>query len=113
MGVQKKEKVRKEREGKTGDGMGNVKVKGTNFYRYVARGQSSFCTFFAPAYFIFHRYTNRFLAMRRRSRSSSASQTAKLSAMPREMLPRPLSTKTAMRLSPVSSPTGNGSTTRE
>jgi hypothetical protein len=35
MGVQKKEKVRKEREGKTGDGMGNVKVKGTNFYRYV------------------------------------------------------------------------------
>ncbi|KAH6851711.1 Nucleolar GTP-binding protein 2 [Alternaria tenuissima] len=33
MGVQKKEKVRKEREGKTGDGMGNVKVKGTNFYR--------------------------------------------------------------------------------
>jgi nuclear GTP-binding protein len=33
MGVQKKEKSRKEREGKTGDGMGNVKVKGTNFYR--------------------------------------------------------------------------------
>ena len=33
MGVHKKEKSRKEREGKTGDGMGNVKVKGTNFYR--------------------------------------------------------------------------------
>lgn len=33
MGSQKKEKNRKEREGKTGDGMGNVKVKGENFYR--------------------------------------------------------------------------------
>ncbi|KAL1591492.1 GTPase required for pre-60S ribosomal subunit nuclear export and maturation [Paraconiothyrium brasiliense] len=33
MGTQKKEKNRKEREGKTGDGMGNVKVKGENFYR--------------------------------------------------------------------------------
>lgn len=42
MGVQKKEKVRKEREGKTGDGMGNVKVKGTNFYRYVL-APSSLC----------------------------------------------------------------------
>ena len=28
MGVQKKEHNRKEREGKTGDGMGNVKTKG-------------------------------------------------------------------------------------
>jgi hypothetical protein len=36
MGVQKKEFNRKEREGKTGDGMGNVKTKGTNFYRYVS-----------------------------------------------------------------------------
>ncbi|KAF1914090.1 NUC091 domain-containing protein [Ampelomyces quisqualis] len=33
MGTQKKEKSRKERQGKTGDGMGNVKVKGENFYR--------------------------------------------------------------------------------
>ncbi|KAK7182201.1 NGP1NT domain-containing protein [Paraphaeosphaeria sporulosa] len=33
MGTAKKEKNRKEREGKTGDGMGNVKVKGENFYR--------------------------------------------------------------------------------
>jgi hypothetical protein len=33
MGTQKKEKNRKERQGKTGDGMGNVKVKGENFYR--------------------------------------------------------------------------------
>jgi len=35
MGTQKKEKNRKEREGKTGDGMGNVKTKGENFYRYA------------------------------------------------------------------------------
>ena len=35
MGTHKKEANRKVREGKTGDGMGNVKVKGENFYRYV------------------------------------------------------------------------------
>lgn len=35
MGTHKKEKNRKERQGATGDGMGNVKVKGENFYRYV------------------------------------------------------------------------------
>ncbi|KAH7402821.1 NUC091 domain-containing protein [Pyrenochaeta sp. MPI-SDFR-AT-0127] len=33
MGTGKKEASRKERQGKTGDGMGNVKVKGENFYR--------------------------------------------------------------------------------
>ncbi|KAF2201498.1 nucleolar GTP-binding protein [Delitschia confertaspora ATCC 74209] len=33
MGTGKKEANRKVREGKTGDGMGNVKVKGENFYR--------------------------------------------------------------------------------
>ncbi|KAF3032578.1 GTPase required for pre-60S ribosomal subunit nuclear export and maturation [Didymella keratinophila] len=33
MGSGKKEANRKERQGKTGDGMGNVKVKGENFYR--------------------------------------------------------------------------------
>jgi nuclear GTP-binding protein len=33
MGTGKKEAARKERQGKTGDGMGNVKVKGENFYR--------------------------------------------------------------------------------
>ncbi|KAH7119961.1 NUC091 domain-containing protein [Dendryphion nanum] len=33
MGTHKKEKNRKEREGKTGDGMANVRVKGENFYR--------------------------------------------------------------------------------
>ena len=33
MGTGKKEANRKERQGKTGDGMGNVKVKGENFYR--------------------------------------------------------------------------------
>lgn len=35
MGTGKKEANRKERQGKTGDGMANVKVKGENFYRYV------------------------------------------------------------------------------
>lgn len=33
MGTHKKEAARKEREGKTGGGMNNVKVKGENFYR--------------------------------------------------------------------------------
>ncbi|PSN59351.1 NGP1NT-domain-containing protein [Corynespora cassiicola Philippines] len=33
MGTHKKEKNRRERQGATGDGMGNVKVKGENFYR--------------------------------------------------------------------------------
>ncbi|KAF2275772.1 NGP1NT-domain-containing protein [Westerdykella ornata] len=33
MGTHKKEANRKERQGKTGDGMANVKVKGENFYR--------------------------------------------------------------------------------
>lgn len=34
MGTAKKEAARKERQGKVGDGMNNVKVKGENFYRY-------------------------------------------------------------------------------
>lgn len=33
MGTGKKEATRRTRQGKTGDGMGNVKVKGENFYR--------------------------------------------------------------------------------
>ncbi|CAF9930004.1 GTPase required for pre-60S ribosomal subunit nuclear export and maturation [Imshaugia aleurites] len=33
MGTGKKEKTRKEKQAKVGDGMGNVKVKGENFYR--------------------------------------------------------------------------------
>jgi len=33
MGTHKKEKNRRERQNTTGDGMGNVKVKGENFYR--------------------------------------------------------------------------------
>jgi nuclear GTP-binding protein len=39
MGSGKKEAARKERQGKTGDGMGNVKVKGENFYRYARTAQ--------------------------------------------------------------------------
>lgn len=34
MGSGKKEANRKVRQGKTGDGMSNVKMKGENFYRY-------------------------------------------------------------------------------
>jgi nuclear GTP-binding protein len=34
MGTGKKEAARKIRQGKVGDGMANVKVKGENFYRY-------------------------------------------------------------------------------
>lgn len=33
MGSGKKEATRKERQSKGGDGMGNVKTKGENFYR--------------------------------------------------------------------------------
>lgn len=47
MGTGKKEATRKVRQGKVGDGMANVKVKGENFYRYVVpsrriRRQSDF-----------------------------------------------------------------------
>ena len=33
MGTAKKEKNRRTRQGTAGDGLGNVKVKGENFYR--------------------------------------------------------------------------------
>lgn len=35
MGGFKKEAARKERQGKNGGGLGNVKTKGENFYRYA------------------------------------------------------------------------------
>lgn len=35
MGTGKKEASRKVRQGKVDDGMGNVRMKGENFYRYV------------------------------------------------------------------------------
>jgi nuclear GTP-binding protein len=35
MGTGKKESNRRIRQGKTGDGLANVRVKGENFYRYV------------------------------------------------------------------------------
>jgi nuclear GTP-binding protein len=37
MGTGKKEAARRERQGKADDGMGNVRTKGENFYRYVER----------------------------------------------------------------------------
>lgn len=36
MGTGKKEANRRIRQGKTGDGLANVRVKGENFYRYVS-----------------------------------------------------------------------------
>lgn len=39
MGSGKKEATRKERQGKKGDGMGNVRTKGENFYRLVYPAQ--------------------------------------------------------------------------
>jgi nuclear GTP-binding protein len=36
MGSGKKEAARRERQGKTGDRLDNVKTKGENFYRYVS-----------------------------------------------------------------------------
>jgi nuclear GTP-binding protein len=60
MGQQKKEASRKERQGKTGDGMGNVKVKGENFYRYVVLRK------------LRHAKTNSPPALQRRTRFSSA-----------------------------------------
>lgn len=101
MGTQKKEKNRKERQGKTGDGMGNVKVKGENFYRYA----------FWRIRVCLHTKTNFSTDLRRRSRSSSASPTARPSAMPRETSPKLLPTSRARRPSPASSPTGSGSIT--
>lgn len=35
MGTGKKEAARRERQGKGGDGLDNVKIKGENFYRYI------------------------------------------------------------------------------
>jgi len=40
MGTGKKEAARKERQGKTGDGFGNVKVKGENFYRSAKKAKA-------------------------------------------------------------------------
>lgn len=37
MGTGKKEASRKVRQGKVNDGMGNVKMKGENFYRYAVK----------------------------------------------------------------------------
>jgi nuclear GTP-binding protein len=39
MGKFKKEASRKERDGKVGDGMANVKVKGENFYRSAKKAK--------------------------------------------------------------------------
>lgn len=40
MGTGKKEVTRKEKQGKTGDGMSNVKTKGENFYRTAKQART-------------------------------------------------------------------------
>ena len=40
MGARKKEATRKERQGKVGDGMNNVKTKGENFYRTAKKAKT-------------------------------------------------------------------------
>lgn len=40
MGTGKKEKTRKEKQGKVGDGMANVKTKGENFYRTAKQAKT-------------------------------------------------------------------------
>ena len=40
MGSGKKESVRRERQGKMADGMGNVKTKGENFYRTAKKAKT-------------------------------------------------------------------------
>jgi nuclear GTP-binding protein len=49
MGTGKKETARKAREGKTSDGMANVKVKGENFYRYVSWDSAILTMLIAPS----------------------------------------------------------------
>lgn len=45
MGTGKKESTRRERQGKTSDGMGNVKTKGENFYRYFSFRLTNYFSF--------------------------------------------------------------------
>lgn len=43
MGTGKREAARRERQGKTSDGMGNVRTKGENFYRSVRIPTTALC----------------------------------------------------------------------
>ena len=45
MGTGKKEASRRSRQGKTGDGLGNVRIKGENFYRYVTDLAERICRY--------------------------------------------------------------------
>ncbi|EZF25707.1 hypothetical protein H112_02020 [Trichophyton rubrum D6] len=59
MGTGKKEASRRERQGKSNDGMGNVRTKGENFYRYELFSPASFLgSTFAGGYVVNH-WTNR------------------------------------------------------
>lgn len=50
MGTGKKEATRRSRQGKTGDGLGNVRVKGENFYRCVFYFSAHHCPVHFPPF---------------------------------------------------------------
>lgn len=66
MGTFKKEAARRSRQGKAGDGLGNVRVKGENFYRYVPNHNSFPSTLYQV---MLNNVSNPPSAMPRRSRS--------------------------------------------
>ena len=101
MGTGKKEAARKTRQGKVGDGMANVKVKGENFYRCVRLARLHTHTQHAdmPA------------ETQRRSRSSTSSPKALLSATLLVTSQKPPSSSRVKGPRPVSSPIASGSPT--
>lgn len=101
MGTGKKEAARKTRQGKVGDGMANVKVKGENFYRFVPSG----CT--SPSSTMLMPLTE----MPRRSRSSTSSPREPPSATPLATSQKPPSSSRARDPRLVSSQTASGSPT--
>lgn len=82
MGTFKKEKNRRTREGTSTDGMGNVKVKGENFYRYVPASQKAVSLFRCKLIDFFFFFFN--LALQRRSRLWACTKRVKPREMPGE-----------------------------
>ena len=77
MGTGKKEATRRERQGKTGDGMSNVRVKGENFYRYASKIWESAAS-----------DANSTSEMLRRSRSLTCTRRVNHNEMPKEISPK-------------------------
>jgi hypothetical protein len=53
MGSFKKEAARRDRQGKTSDGMANVKVKGENFYRSAKKAKQLSIRKLRPMHYLF------------------------------------------------------------